>query len=478
MNPQQKQYLVSQFATFQDEHHRSNSAFKMVREMNHFIEESKDQGFTDMTQLNQMVTHQIANQAVLYEDKSILDFIGHIETAGGNNYGNTMYARDLVTKVGNQIDRQKEKNERWRWSQEDRRREERDRSLVVELGEWYNAKNNPPEGWDEKTTWETLRSKLNSAGKYDMVKGVEDRAWTLNEREDISDLITVEEIQENDELRNELFELAKDPTLLYTYLMTKRNAEPKALEYLLKVNDPIQPINTYVPYKTATTGVRKFINGFAKQKVASFMPDFIAKGGDPFSEVPSSFLKLAPYYMMQYDALVEDAYERASRMKGGRRDFKFWNKEQKKAFADEIAIHNYDNPKRTDPIALLMREADSNLNSIMEDHLKPRSKLINTEDGILSGAIGNMYTRITGKESSGKVYAVELLSILEDAQTKFWSSEGGEWGTDGYLEQYWEEQGIDIDDEMTEGQKNRIKAWFLKIFEEIEKLIEQEKEAK
>lgn len=94
----QKQYLLGELARLQEEHEQANASFKMKREINYFIEEAKDQGFTDMAQLNKMVAHQIANQAVLYEDKGILDFIGHIETAGGANYGNTMYAMDLTVK--------------------------------------------------------------------------------------------------------------------------------------------------------------------------------------------------------------------------------------------------------------------------------------------------------------------------------------------------------------------------------------------
>ena len=467
----QKQYLIGELAKLEDEHSQANSSFKMTREINYFIEEARDQGFTDMAQLNKMVAHQIANQAVLYEDKGILDFIGHIETAGGANYGNTMYAMDLVNKVGGQIDRKKEKDERWRWEQEDRRRVERDRALTIELGEWYNNKNEPPEGWNEEESWKALREKLYSAGKLDSVRGVEDRAWTLRDRTDTDALITVEEIQGNEELQRELFELAKDPKQLYTYLLTKRNAEPKALEYLLNVNDPIQPIGTNKLYSKATQGVNNFINGFAKQKVASFLPDFISKGGDPFAKVPASFLSAQTRYILEYETLVEDAYNKVARMEGGRRDFNFWSSEQKQAFQDAISIHNYKDEKRTDPISSLMRQAETELNTIMEDHLKPKSNIIDTDEAILSGKIGDVYTRVTGKAPSGKVYATELLGILEDAETNFWL---GENFSDGFLEDYWEDQGIDIDDEITEGQRKRIQAWFTAVYKEIEDLIQKE----
>ena len=470
----QKQYLLGELARLQEEHEQANASFKMKREINYFIEEAKDQGFTDMAQLNQMVANQIANQAVLYEDKGILDFIGHIETAGGANYGNTMYAMELVNKVGGQIDRKKEKDERWRWAQEDRRLVERDRKLAIELGEWYNNKNEPPEGWNEEESWKALREKLYSAGKIDSVKQVEDRAWTLRDRADTDALITVEEIQDNEDLQRELFELAKDPTQLYNYLLTKRNATPKALEYLLRVNDPIQPIGNYKLYTRSTQQVRNFITGFGKQKVVSFLPDFVAKGGDPMAKIPPAFNAASTRYILEYEALIEDAYNRIARMEGGRRDFTYWTPAQKKAFVDAISIHNYKDEKRDDPISQLMRQAETELNGIMEDHLKGgKGPEIDIEGTILQGQIGNMYTTITGKQPTGKIYATELKAILEEAEDNFWF--GDDW-SDGYLEDYWEDQGIDIDEELTEGQRKRIREWFKATYAEIEKLIlKQEK---
>ena len=160
-------------------------------------------------------------------------------------------------------------------------------------------------------------------------------------------------------------------------------------------------------------------------------------------------------------------------MEGGRRDFNFWSPQQKQAFQDAISIHNYKDEKRTDLISSLMRKAETELNTIMEDHLKPKSNIIDTDEAILSGKIGDVYTRITGNTPSGKIYATELLGILEDAETNFWL---GEDFSDGFLEDYWEDQGIDIDDEITEGQRKRIQAWFTAVYKEIEDLIQKEAE--
>ena len=54
----QKQYLLGEYAKFEQDHERANQSFKMSREINTFLEEAKSQGFTDMGKLNQMVANQ------------------------------------------------------------------------------------------------------------------------------------------------------------------------------------------------------------------------------------------------------------------------------------------------------------------------------------------------------------------------------------------------------------------------------------
>ena len=158
------------------------------------------------------------------------------------------------------------------------------------------------------------------------------------------------------------------------------------------------------------------------------------------AKIPASFLAASSRYILEYEALIEDAYNKIARMEGGRRDFTYWTPEQKKAFVDAISIHNYKDEKRDDPVSQLMRQAETELNGIMEDHLKGgKGPEIDISGTILQGQIGNMYTTITGKQPTGKVYATELKAILEEAEDNFWF--GDDW-SDGYLEDYWEKQGL------------------------------------
>ena len=42
--PPEQRFLIGEFSKFQDAHERANSSYEMVRNMNYFIEEARDQG--------------------------------------------------------------------------------------------------------------------------------------------------------------------------------------------------------------------------------------------------------------------------------------------------------------------------------------------------------------------------------------------------------------------------------------------------
>ena len=493
MNPQQKQYLLSKFATFQDEHHRSNSAFKMVREMNHFIEESKDQGFTDMTQLNQMVTHQIANQAVLYEDKSILDFISHIETAGGNNYGNTLYAQDLVRKVGSQIDRKKEADESWRWKLEDRRLLERDRGLSLEVGEFYNNKNLSPEEqqkiqFNEDVAWAALRSKLYSAGKIDIVKKIEDRKFNLKERRTKGNQIEIEDILKNDELAKELFEMAdNDEAALYKYSMTEQQISKEALEYLIHGREEITPYHGLEDFKRGYNGINSVLKNITKQKVidslGATLDKFMQQGGQLENKVPSEALALISGFLQEYADEAELAYNTIARDKEGRRTWKNWTKDQKRAWTDLLDISNYEDKNREDSIAKLLRRADKEINEAMEKHLTsgPNNVKLNVENIQLQGKITDKWKFLTGDKPEGTKSARDLYREAERLETIFYANEGT---VDPFIEDLIEDSdggiGLDIDDykDLTKEQRLAIEGWWDRLYAEIDEMKLAEKGTK
>ena len=493
MNPQQKQYLLSKFATFQDKHHQANSSFKMVREMNHFIEEAKDQGFTDMAKLNQMVTHQIANQAVLYEDKSILDFISHIETAGGNNYGNTLYAQDLVRKVGSQIDRKKEADESWRWKLEDRRLLDRDRGLSLEVGEFYNNKNLSPEEqqkiqFNEKVAWEALRSKLYSAGKIDIVKKIEDRKFNLKERRTKGNQIEIEDILENDELAKELFEMANnDEGALYRYSMTEQQISKEALEYLIHGREEITPYHGLEDFKRGYNGINSVLKNITKQKVidslGATLDNYLQQGGQLENKVPSEALALISGFLQEYADEAELAYNTIARDKEGRRTWKNWTKDQKRAWTDLLDISNYQDKNREDSIAKLLRRADKEINEAMEKHLTsgPNNVKLNVEKIQLQGKITDKWKFLTGDKPEGTKSARDLYREAERLETIFYANKET---IDPFIEDLIEDTdggiGLDIDDykELTREQRLAIEGWWDRLYAEIDEMKLAEKETK
>jgi len=489
MNPRklspQKQFLLGQYAKFEQEHERSNQAYKTVREMNDFIEEARDQGFTDMAKLNQMVAHQIANKSILYEDKSVLDFISHIKTAGGNNYGNTFYAQDLVRKVGSQIDRKKETDERWRWATEDRRRLERDYALTLEVGEFYNNKNLPPEEqqkiqFNEQTAWEALREKLYSAGKIDIVKKIEDRKFNLKERRTKGGQIEIEDILSNDELAKELFDMANnDEGALYRYSLTIQQISKDALEYLVNGRDQLTDVETLKDFTRGYNGIKSVLQNITKQKVmdslGATLDKYMQQGGRLENKIPSEALALISGFLQEYVDEAELAYNNIARDKNGRRNWQNWTREQKGAWTDLLDISNYQDVKREDNIAKLLRRADREINEVMEKHLTsgPDSVKLNVEKIQLQGKITDKWEFLTGDRPKGIKSAGDLYREAERLETIFYANKDT---IDPFIEDLIEDTdggvGLDIDDykEMTREQRVSIETWFDRLYAEIDEM--------
>ena len=472
----QKQYLLGELARLQEEHEQANASFKMKREINYFLEEAKDQGFTDMAQLNQMVANQIANQAILYEDKGILDFIGHIETAGGANYGNTMYAMDLTRKVGDQIDRKKDQDEKRR--REDLRfaREEERRAMLIEIGEFYNNKNEPPEGWDYNTAWTNLRRKLNSLGMFDTVASMEDRSYTLDERNQTEEKISLKELQQNKELRNKLVNMIDDDgvSALYSWGLTNRAFDTDALDYLTKQAERIVPYTSINKYTDTEQYFQRFLNNFAAVKVKEFLPGF---SDDPMKLKPKAFDNLVAGFLIRFHDIARSEYHKVARMDGGNKNYSNWTDEQHAAFSQALNL-NTDYNKGTSELAELQRDADSQLSSLMTEHLQKDKSYFNT-DTITTPDVKEFYTRVFGKEppKGKKVFAKDLLLELERAKLRTLSSKDF-FDTD--FENYIEEEllggSIDYRDPQNQAEIDAIVQAVNSIQKEILNLIKKEEE--
>lgn len=141
----QKAKLQEFYLRQKGEHQLANNSFKMSRQINTFLEDSWEQGFSDMGALNKMVAHQIANQAIVYEDKDLLGFIGEIKTHGGSNFSHTVYGQDLIRKVGDKIDTELDKKDKEEWDSYVLNRTKSIEALDIQIGQAIANDKDPEE---------------------------------------------------------------------------------------------------------------------------------------------------------------------------------------------------------------------------------------------------------------------------------------------------------------------------------------------
>ena len=477
----EKQLLLGELLRVQHEHDKSNPSFKMVREINTFLKDSKEQGFTDMSQLNQMAAHQIANQAIHYEDKGILDIISHIKTAGGNNYGNTLYAQDLIRKVSTQIDTKKDRDEERRWRREDRKQVELKKAFGLKIGEYYNFRDNEdqrPQGWNQNEAFNNLRSDLYKVGLIDAAKALEDRKHTLGEREAKDSLMTFDEFKElNPDVRLKLMRMAQTPSELYDWGLKNRPFEPSLLTYLLQGADKIKEHVSLRPYTTARAGFKAFLGNFARQKIKELIPSF---DRDPTLLKPKAYEALVQGFLLEWEQKVEELYLEIARMdgEGYSRNFDNWHPDQKANFASALSMTDYSNAEKTpDDLADIYRRGETTLSDLMDVHLKGNSSYMSTDKALVGKKVRNFYTKITGEDPDGKLYAKDLLIYLDRANIKL-KNASKTWNDSAFEQLIEDELGIDPDDEMSAGDRQAIKDFVGTLYDEITDLMIQERMGK
>ena len=162
LKQQRDKIIRDTYVEMEGKHDLSHSAFKVSREINTFLEDAREQGFHDMGKLNKMAAQQIANQAMVYEDKDFLDFIYEIKTYGDSNYGQTVEGQTLIRTVGNQIDTKLDENERKEWDNYKRRREQNVEAIDIQIGK-FKADN---EGGKHNDAIEQLYKQLEKSGRH------------------------------------------------------------------------------------------------------------------------------------------------------------------------------------------------------------------------------------------------------------------------------------------------------------------------
>ena len=162
LKQQRDKIIRDTYVEMEGKHDLAHSAFKVSREINTFLEDAREQGFHDMGKLNKMAAQQIANQAMVYEDKDFLDFIYEIKTYGDSNYGQTVEGQTLIRTVGDQIDTKLDENERKEWDNYKRRREQNVEAIDIQIGK-FKADN---EGGKHNNAIEELYKQLEKSGRH------------------------------------------------------------------------------------------------------------------------------------------------------------------------------------------------------------------------------------------------------------------------------------------------------------------------
>ena len=229
------------------------------------------------------------------------------------------------------------------------------------------------------------------------------------------------------------------------------------------------------------------MQNITKQKVidslGATLDKFIQQGGKLENKVPSEALALIPGFLQEYADEAELAYNTIARDKEGRRTWKNWTKDQKRAWTDLLDISNYQDKNREDSIAKLLRRADKEINEAMEKHLTsgPNNVKLNVENIQLQGKITDKWKFLTGDKPEGTKSARDLYREAERLFTIFYANEGK---LDPFIENLIEDTdggiGLDIDDwkDLTKEQRLAIEGWWKRLYAEIDEMILAEKGTK
>ena len=270
-----------------------------------------------------------------------------------------------------------------------------------------------------------------------------------------------------------------DEGALYRYSLTKQQISKDALEYLVNGRDQLTDVETLKDFTRGYNGIKSVLQNITKQKVmdslGATLDKYMQQGGRLENKIPSEALALISGFLQEYVDEAELAYNNIARDKNGRRNWQNWTREQKGAWTDLLDISNYQDVKREDNIAKLLRRADREINEVMEKHLTsgPDSVKLNVEKIQLQGKITDKWEFLTGDRPKGIKSASDLYREAERLETIFYANKET---IDPFIEDLIEDTdggvGLDIDDykEMTREQRVSIETWFDRLYAEIDEM--------
>jgi len=384
LKQQKQKFLEEKFLELEGRKEKENLSYKFSRSMNTFIEEAREQGYHDMSKLNKMVANQIANQALNFREKDILDFIYEIKTTNNANYGQTNAGQNLIRTVSDRIDQQEEDDEERAYRRKRRQKEDQLEAFGVELGELRNKRGE--EGFDFDGGLNNIIERLNSAGFTSQAEAVLTHEDRVKQRQEKEDTITFGSDEVDNLLR--IYQREGRGGFLTHILENGLKIDTQLRDSILGTDGQINDLSSISFYNDSLKDIHKSLDNIGNAKIQDFLKlkQLSPEESITFQKPTAYFNKLGIIKSRIGEALHR-AYRKIAFAKNGKRQFREFNDDQRKAFFEILRLDlESDDPNSA---GFIMREGQKDLMEIMDNHLNSdrKSFLSKQEDRTDSEAI-------------------------------------------------------------------------------------------
>lgn len=362
LQQQKQKFLEEKFLELEGRKEKENLSYKFSRSMNAFIEDAREQGYHDMGKLNKMVADQIANQALNFREKDILDFIYEIKTTNNANYGQTNAGQNLIRTVGDRIDQQEEEDEERAYRRKRRQKEDQLEAFGVELGELRNKRNE--EGYEEGLS--NIVERLNSAGFTSQAESVLSYEDKVKQRQEKEDTITFGSDEVDSLLR--IYQREGRGGFLTHILENGLKIDTQLRDSILGTDGNINDLSSISFYNDSLKDIQKSLDNIGNAKIQDFLKlkQLSPEESITFQKPTEYFNKLGIIKSRIGEALHR-TYRKIAFADGGKRQFREFNEDQRKAFFEMLRLDlEADDPNSA---GFIMREGQKELMEIMDNHL-------------------------------------------------------------------------------------------------------------
>ena len=391
---QKEKFFKDKLIELEGKRTQANLGFKLKRELNAFIEDSREQGFHDMGKLNKMAANQIATQALLYRDKEFLDFMYEIKTHGGSNYGQTAAGQSLILKISDQIDNQNDLDEARAWDRKKRQKEQNLFQAYSALGELRN--NRDQEGFEQKMEqWisnmnaQGFTKEAESAAKYEenyKAQKVKDETITFGDTRTDSFLQTLQNKGKS--------------ALIQELLNSGKQLDPQYVNYLIATDQEITPISNIKEYAERMDDFESSLKNLGTQKMNDFLTSLnLDPNKQGTLKLPEEFGFILSDGLAKIRHHLATKYRNIATMENGNIPFIEFNPDQRKLF-QELMQPDWDSTD-LDTLGGIYNDTASKLKESMDrfvgkkDPFTLRRRQANLEDSVYQSVYNKQRPRGT-----------------------------------------------------------------------------------